>query len=116
MPKISVIISAYNHEKYVAKSIESILNQTFLDFELIVVDNGSSDSTYKIIKTIKDPRIKIFRIKKNIGFGYALNFALNKSRGEYISLFSSDDIGLPDKLKKQVKYLDDHPGVGAVFS
>ena len=116
MLKVSVIISAYNHEKYIAESINSILHQSFLDFELIVVDNGSSDSTYKIIKTIKDPRIKIFRIKKNIGFGYALNYALNKSRGEYISLFSSDDIGLPDKLKKQVKYLDDHPGVGAVFS
>ncbi|MEK7633230.1 MAG: glycosyltransferase [Patescibacteria group bacterium] len=116
MPKVSVIISAFNHEKYVAESINSILSQTFVDFELIVVDNGSTDSTYKIIKTIKDPRIRVFRIKKNIGFGHALNYALNKSRGEYISLFSSDDICLPDKLKKQVKYLDDNPGVGAVFT
>src|SRR5665647_1820676 len=100
MPKVSVIISAFNHEKYVAESIRSVLNQTFPDFELIAVDNGSTDSTYKIIKTIKDPRIRIFQIKKNIGFGHALNYALAKSRGEYISLFSSDDIAVPKKLAK----------------
>lgn len=114
--KVSVIISAFNHEKYVAKSIESILNQTFLDFELIVIDNGSTDSTNKIIRSFQDPRIKVFQIKKNIGFGFALNYALNKTRGEYISLFSSDDICSPDKLEKQVKYLDENHEVGAVFS
>lgn len=116
MPKVSVIISAYNHEKYVAESIRSLLDQTFKNFELIIVDNGSTDSTYKVIKKFKDPRIRIFRIKKNVGFGYALNYSLNKSRGEYISLFSSDDVFSPDKLAKQVKYLDDHPAIGAVFS
>lgn len=116
MPKVSVIISAFNHEKYVAESIKSIINQTFENFELIVVDNGSSDSTYKILKGIKDPRIRIFRIKKNVGFSHALNYVLKRTRGEYISLFSSDDISLPNKLAKQVKYLDNHPDVGAVFS
>lgn len=116
MPKVSVIVSAFNHKKYVAESVKSILNQTFHDFELIVVDNGSTDSTYKVIKSIKDPRIRVFQIKKNDGFGYALNYALSKSRGKYISLFSSDDISLPSRLNKQIKYLDAHPGIGAVFS
>lgn len=116
MPKVSVIISAFNHEKYVTESIKSILNQTFQDFELIVVDNGSTDSTYRVIKSIKDPRIRVFRIKKNDGFGHALNFASSKSRGEYISLFSSDDICVKKKLNKQVEYLDQHSEVGAVFS
>src|SRR3989339_1165003 len=116
IPKVSVIISAFNHEKYVAESIKSIINQTFDNFELIVVDNGSSDSTYKILKGIKDPRIRIFRIKKNVGFSHALNYVLKRTKGEYISLFSSDDISLPNKLAKQVKHLDNHLDVGAVFS
>lgn len=116
MPKVSVIIAAYNHEKYVTESIHSILKQSFLDFELLIVDNGSTDSTYKEIKKIIDPRIRIFKIEKNIGFGFAINFALKKTQGKYISLFSSDDISLPNKLEKQVEYLDNHPDIGSVFS
>lgn len=116
IPKVSVIISAFNHEKYVAESINSVLFQSFMDFELIVVDNGSTDLTYKVIKTFTDPRVRIFRLKKNVGFGFALNYVLDKTQGEYISLFSSDDICFPDKLEKQVKYLDNNPEVGAVFS
>ncbi|KKQ24790.1 MAG: Glycosyl transferase family 2 [Candidatus Roizmanbacteria bacterium GW2011_GWC2_37_13] len=116
MPKVTVIISAFNHESYVSETIKSILDQTFRDFELIVVDNGSTDSTYKIIKSFFDPRLKVFRIRKNIGFGYALNFCLKKSQGEYVSLFSSDDIAIPTKLEKQVQYLNSHSEVDAVFS
>ncbi len=116
MPKVSVVISAFNHEEYISQSIKSILNQSFRDFELIVVDNGSTDSTYKMILSVMDPRIRIFSIEKNVGFGYALNYCLKKSRGKYISLFTSDDLCSSDKLEKQVKYLDTHPEIGAVFS
>jgi glycosyltransferase involved in cell wall biosynthesis len=116
MVKVSIIISAYNHEKFLKDTVSSLIKQTFSDFEIILIDNGSNDSTYKICKSFSDSRIKVFQIKKNIGFAYALNYAFEKCQGEYISLFTSDDISLPDKLKKQVKYLDDHPEIGAVFS
>ena len=115
-PKVTIIISAFNHEKYVAESIQSVLDQSFQDFELIIIDNGSTDSTFKIIKTFNDSRIRVFQIKKNTGFSYALNYALIKAKGEYISLFTSDDISLFDKLDQQVKYLDQYSDVGAVFS
>ena len=116
MAKVSVIIPSYNHEKYVGYALESVLNQTFQDFEIIVTDDHSTDQTIKEIKKFKDPRIKLFFSNKNRGVCVAINNCLLHAKGEYVSPLNSDDAFFPDKLETQVKYLDSHSDVGAVFS
>ena len=115
-PKISVIMPAYNTEKYVGEAIESILNQTFSDFEFIIINDGSVDNTAKVIKQYadKDHRIKFINHKKNKGFIACLNECLDIASGEDIAKMDSDDISLPQRLEKQVKYLESHPFVGMV--
>lgn len=113
--KISVLMSAYNSEKYIAEAIESILNQTFKDFEFIIINDGSTDKTPKIIEKYakSDKRIKFIDNEKNAGIVAALNQGLNFCRGEYIARMDSDDISLPTRFAKQVKYMDQHPECGA---
>jgi len=115
-PRISVIMPAYNVEKYVGEAIESILNQTFKDFEFIILNDGSTDNTAKIVKEYakNDKRIKFIDNKKNRGFVASLNQCLDVAVGEYIAKMDSDDISLPQRLEKQVKYLDENPDVGMV--
>ena len=115
-PKVSVIMPSYNSAQYITEAIESILNQTFTDFEFIIINDGSTDDTAKIIKEYanKDHRIKFINHKKNKGFIGCLNECLDIASGEYIAKMDSDDISLPQRLEKQVKYLDEHPSVGMV--
>ncbi len=115
-PRVSVIIPAYNHEKFVAKAIESVLQQTFHEFEIIITDDGSSDNTARIIEEFTDPRIRFFAFEKNRGACVVANIALKQVQGEYVSILSSDDLFLPQKLDTQVRLLDQHPEYGAVFS
>lgn len=116
IPKVSVIMPAYNTEKYVGEAIESILNQTFSDFEFIILNDGSTDNTAEIVKEYakKDKRIKFIDNKKNQGFIASLNQCLDVACGEYVAKMDSDDISLPERLEKQVKYLDENPNVGLV--
>ena len=116
MPKISVILSSYNHEKYIAASIESVLSQTFSDFELLIFDDGSTDASQKIIRSFDDARIKTFLYEKNRGPYYAIQEPLKNSRGEYIAFHHSDDIWEPNKLSAQVKFLDAHREYAACFT
>lgn len=115
-PKISVLMSAYNSEKYVAEAIESILNQTFKDFEFIIVNDGSTDKTAEIIAQYakSDKRIKFIDNKNNAGIVAALNQGLDFCNGEYVARMDSDDISLPERFAKQVKYMDGHPECGAL--
>jgi glycosyltransferase involved in cell wall biosynthesis len=115
MPKVSVIIPSYNHEKYVAEAIQSVLDQTFQDFEIVITDDGSSDKTVEVIKNFEDPRIKLFCFEINQGGTAAANNCIRNSTGEFIAMLSSDDVFLPDKLEKQVKFINKSPQVGAVF-
>jgi len=115
MPKVSVVMASYNHEKYVAETIESVLSQTYQDFEFIITDDGSPDETVEIIKQNADPRIKLFCFPKNQGACVAMNNCIKEVKSEYIAIINSDDAWLPDKLEKQVKFLDEHPEYGAVF-
>jgi len=115
-PKISVIIPSYNHEKYINESVQSVLNQTYQDFELIITDDGSTDKTVSKIKEFKDKRIKLFTFKKNRGGVIATHNCLHYAQGEYIAFLNSDDTFLPNKLERQLKYLSGHPHVAAVFS
>ena len=110
MLKVSVIMPVYNGEKYIKYSIESILNQTFSDFELIIIDDGSVDDTEKIIKSYSDSRIKYFK-KENSGITDSLNLALEKSQGEFIARMDADDISEPNRLERQLKFFEQNPEI-----
>lgn len=116
MPKVSVIMPAYNVEKYIGEAIESVLNQTFSDFEFIIINDGSTDDTANIIKHYakQDKRIKFIDNKENRGFIARLNDCLDVACGEYLAKMDSDDISLPERLEKQVEFLDANPDVGMV--
>ena len=116
MPKVSVILSSYNHEKYIAASIESVLNQTFTDFELLIFDDGSIDESQKIIRTFDDARIKLFLYEKNRGSYFALQEPLKFASGKYIAFHHSDDIWESTKLEKQVQFLEENPQFEVCFT
>jgi len=100
----------------VKEAIESVLKQTFKDFELIVVDNYSSDDTESVVKSYSDKRIRYFKNQNNGLIGINRNFAIKKSSGEYIAFLDDDDLWLPEKLEKQVKLLDSNQELGLVYS
>jgi len=106
MPKVSVIISAYNSEKYIAAAIDSILNQTFNDFEVLITNDGSTDSTGEILRSYKDPRIKLFDNQVNAGADNSYNTMMKSALGDYIAKLDADDTALPHRLAKQVEFLD----------
>ena len=112
-PAISVIMSAYNSERYITQAIESILNQTFKDFEFIIINDASTDKTLNIIKKYakKDKRIKIINKKTNSGAADSRNKGLKISKGEYIAIMDADDISLPERFKIQYNYLEDNPKI-----
>ena len=117
MSKVSVILTSYNHEKYIRESIDSVLAQTFQDFELLILDDASSDNSWDIIKSYSDPRIKAFRNEKNQLGTNRFNHAITElSTGEYIAVHHSDDIWVREKLQKQIEFLGSHPQYGAVFT
>ncbi len=113
--KVSVILTSYNHAKYLRYAIESALSQTFSHFELIIWDDASTDESWEIINSYQDARIRAFRNPVNMHRGN-INRGLEKARGEYIAVHHSDDVWEPEKLEKQVAFLDAHPEIGAVFS
>ncbi|KRD07467.1 hypothetical protein ASE21_18450 [Flavobacterium sp. Root901] len=111
MPKVSVILPVYNCEKYIRESIESVLNQTFEDFELLIIDDCSTDSTVAIIENFDDSRINLIRKEKNTGLIYSLNYAVSIAKGEYIARMDGDDICLPQRFEKQLKFLEQNPNI-----
>jgi glycosyltransferase involved in cell wall biosynthesis len=115
-PLVTVFIPVYNREKYILEAVNSILRQTFTNFELIVVDDGSTDNTPKILKSIKDKRLKLFFNKKNMGIPYTRNKGLEISAGKYIALLDSDDIAIPNRLEKQLLFFKKHPDCACVGS
>lgn len=116
MPKISVIMGVYNGEKYLHDAIDSVLNQSFKDFEFIICDDGSMDNSIKIIENYKqnDKRIVLLQNSKNIGLAATLNKCIGVSNGEYIARMDCDDISLPDRFYKQVKFLDNNKNIAIV--
>ncbi len=107
---ISVIMSNYNTpEEYLREAMESILNQTYSDFEFIIVDDCSTDDSLKIIKSYKDPRVSIIENNVNMGITKSLNRALAVSKGEYVARMDADDICLPERFQKQVDFLKQNP-------
>ena len=117
-PLVSVLVTAYNREKYIAEAIESVLNSTFTNFEVIVVDDGSSDKTVEIIKKYekKDKRLKVYLNPQNIGQFHNRNKAVSYSRGKYLKYLDSDDILYPGSLEIMVNAMEKHPDVGLGIS
>lgn len=108
LPKISVVMSVYNSDRYLRESIESILAQTFTDFEFVILDDASSDSSWNIITEYanRDRRVRLFKNEENIGLTKSLNKGLKLARGEFIARQDADDVSLPERLQKQVELLD----------
>ena len=115
-PAISVLVSVYNADKYVSFAIESILNQTFTDFEIIIVDDCSSDASWEICQKYaqQDDRIIAIRNKINLGGCETLNVGLKLVKGKYVARQDNDDWSYPDRLAKQFSYMEAHPAVGIV--
>ena len=106
-PKVSVVMSVYNGEKYLREAIDSILNQTFTYFEFIIIDDGSIDKSEHIIKSYIDPRIVLIQ-QKNKGLAAALNTGIKAAKGKYIARMDADDISEPERLKKQYEFMQLH--------
>lgn len=116
-PRVSVIMPSYNKERFIKKSIESIISQTYQDWELIIFDDCSSDKSTDIIESMSklDNRIKFQKNRKNIGIAANRNRAIDIAKGEYIALLDADDISLPNRLASEVDYLDSNENIDVVF-
>lgn len=112
MSRVSVLMSVYNGERYLGESLTSMFDQTLSDFRLIVVDDGSTDKTWDILGNCLDRRLHLIKNDENIGLAASLNKALALSRGEYIARMDADDINLPDRLEKQITFLDQNQDIG----
>jgi glycosyltransferase involved in cell wall biosynthesis len=111
-PRVTVLMSVYNGEQYLREAIDSILSQTFTDFEFIIVNDGSTDHSVTIIESYKDPRIHLIHNEVRPGLPVALNRGIELARGEYIARMDSDDISVPSRLEKQVAFMDANPEIG----
>lgn len=116
MKKISAIIPTYNRAHCIAKSLNSIFEQTYPVSEIIVVDDCSDDDTEEVITKIDNPLIHYYRLSENKGAGGARNYGVRMASGEYIAFLDSDDCWTPDKIEKQMNYFEQHPEVGLVYS
>ncbi len=116
MPQVSVCVPSYNHSKFIKELIESVLSQTFTDFELIICDDASTDSSVEIIKSFNDRRIRFYQNEKNLGIVETMNRCISLAQGEFINIIGSDDAMLPNNLLKKVEFLKAHPYAGIVYS
>jgi len=112
-PLVSVIMAVYNGEKFVREAVESILGQTFRDFEFIIIEDGSTDSTAALLSEYKrrDPRVRVKSLDHNHGLTQCLNIGMHMARGRYIARMDADDISLPSRFQQQVDFLEVHPEV-----
>lgn len=115
-PKVSVLMTIYNAERHLREAIDSIVAQTFADWELIAIENGSSDGSPAILGSYEDGRIRVFALPENIGRTPALRHAFDQAQGEYIAVLDADDASFPERLEKQAGCLDQHPEVGLLGS
>ena len=114
MPKVSVIIPTYQRAHLVSQAIESVLAQTYSDYEIIVVNNGSTDNTTEVLSQFGD-KIRVIHLHANTGPSVARNLGMNASNGRYLAFLDDDDLWLPNKLEKQIPYLDSHSNIGLIY-
>ena len=113
--RVSVVLKSYNHASYVGEAIQSILDQSFQDFEIIVTDDGSRDGSPDVIRRFADKRLNLVAFEKNRGISAAMNNAISRAKGEFIAILNSDDFALPQRLERQVTFLDANPQIAGVF-
>lgn len=111
-PKVTVLMAVHNGDKYLREAVDSILAQKFRDFEFLIVDDGSTDGTAEVLGRYSDPRIRIVTNEENIGLTKSLNKGLGLARGEYVARIDADDYAYPERLERQVSYLEENEGVG----
>lgn len=115
-PLLSVVLPVYNGRKYLAEALQSVLGQSFTDFELLVIDDGSSDSSGEVVKQFKDARIQLIENPANMGLVPTLNKGLSLCRGDFIARMDADDICEPDRFAKQIAFFQAHPEIDIVGS
>lgn len=113
-PLVTVLMSVYNGERFLKEAIESILTQTFTDFEFLIINDGSKDNSVKIIESYDDPRIRLINNEKNLKLIASLNKGVSLSRGRYIARMDCDDISMPERLEKEVNFLENNHDYGLV--
>lgn len=112
IPLVTVLLPVYNGERFLADAVKSVLSQTFRDFELLVVDDGSTDGSTAILESFSDPRIRVIKNEKRQKLAGALNRGIDNARGTYIARMDADDICMPERLETQVKFMESHPEIG----
>lgn len=112
-PRVSVLLPVYNGARYVRDAIDSILGQSYRDFEFLIINDGSTDGTREILDSLVDPRVRVFH-KHNEGLGKTLNRGLKLATGEYVARIDADDAAEPERLKRQVEYLESHPDIAVL--
>ncbi|MGR9051114.1 MAG: glycosyltransferase family 2 protein [Gammaproteobacteria bacterium] len=115
MPEVSVIIPLYNHSQFIKEAVDSVLQQSFEDFELIIIDDGSKDDSYQVAKSIVDSRIRLYQ-QQNQGAHNTINRGISLAAGTYIAILNSDDIWMPDRLQKCIDVFNGDASIAAVFS
>lgn len=113
-PKVTVLMSIYNGERYLNEAVDSILTQTFTDFEFLIIDDASTDRTPEILRGYDDPRIRIVTNEENLGLTKSLNKGLTLARGEYIARMDADDISLPERFEQQIYFLEKNSDIGVL--
>lgn len=115
-PLVTVFVPCYNAGRFISETIDSVLTQTYRNFELLIIDDGSADNSREIIEAYaaRDERIHIYYNECNRGVAYTRNRGIEEAQGKYLAVMDADDIATPDRLEKEVRYLEAHPSVGAV--
>ena len=113
-PRVSVVMTIYNAAAFLKEAIDSVVNQRFQEWELIAIENGSTDASPTILASYHDSRIKTFSLTENIGRTPALRYGVDSAQGEFIAILDADDLAHPDRLERQVRYLDQNAGLGLV--
>jgi len=114
-PLVSVVLASYNHVRFIRQAVESVLNQTILDLELLVIDDGSTDGTPEVVEKISDKRLKLVKLTPNRKF-HPRNIGIKISRGKYIAFQNSDDIWLPNKLERQINWMEKNKQATVCFT
>ncbi|MFC1952559.1 glycosyltransferase family 2 protein [Chloroflexota bacterium] len=115
-PLVSVCIPTYNTEEVIIQTLNSAINQTYRNLEILIVDNASTDSTYELVKQVSDPRIVLHRNESNLGGEQNWNRCIKMASGDYIIVFHNDDVYMPQMIEKQIKAFQTNPSIGAVFT
>lgn len=105
---VSIIMPSYNTASFISESIQSVLAQSYKDWELIIVDDCSTDNSMEVIRSFNEPRLKLLQNKKNSGAAISRNYALREAKGKWIAFLDSDDTWVPEKLEKQIKFMEEH--------